>query len=79
MIVFIITLCVLLLVVVGMSVGVLMGRGPIKGSCGGMGAVGIDSNCEICGGNAKKCEDSRKTKDTKETSADLAYDATKKE
>ena len=77
MIIFFITLGVLALVITGMAIGVIMGRGPIKGSCGGMSAVGIDSNCEICGGNAKKCEESKKT-GGKIAPEDLSYDATKK-
>lgn len=32
-----------------MSVGVLMGRKPVQGSCGGLGAVGIDGECGVCG------------------------------
>lgn len=52
-----------------MSVGVLLGRKPIKGSCGGMSALGMDTACDICGGNTAKCDS---------TQADeLAYDATK--
>lgn len=45
------------LVMAGMAVGVLAGRGPIKGSCGGMGALGIDTACDICGGNPQLCEE----------------------
>lgn len=52
-----------------MSVGVLMGRKPIKGSCGGMSALGMDTACDICGGNTAKC-------DSNQADA-LAYDATK--
>ncbi len=48
---------VLIAVVMGiMAVGVLMGRGPIKGSCGGMGALGFDTACDICGGDPGRCE-----------------------
>ncbi|MDG0979064.1 MAG: (Na+)-NQR maturation NqrM [Halieaceae bacterium] len=43
-------------VVAIMAVGVIFGRQPIKGSCGGMGAVGIDTACELCGGDPNKCE-----------------------
>ncbi len=53
---FILALIVLLLVVTAMSVGVLLGRKPIKGSCGGMGALGMETECDICGGDKKKCE-----------------------
>lgn len=42
-----------LLVVVGMSIGVLMGRERIKGSCGGVGNIdGLESNCQC----EKPCE-----------------------
>jgi len=46
----------MLTIIGGMAVGVLFGRAPIKGSCGGMSAVGIDAECEICGGNPARCE-----------------------
>lgn len=54
-----VTFAVMLLVVAGMAVGVMAGRKPIAGSCGGMGATGIESNCTLCGGNPQKCEESR--------------------
>jgi hypothetical protein len=57
MTVFILSLLVFGLVVAGMAVGVMMGRGPIKGSCGGMGALGIDQACDICGGDPKRCDE----------------------
>jgi uncharacterized protein len=41
-----------------MAIGVLMGRAPIKGSCGGLGAVGIKENCEFCGGRPEDCPES---------------------
>ena len=46
----------MLLLVAGMAVGVLFGRKPISGSCGGMKALGMDVSCEICGGNPNLCE-----------------------
>jgi len=48
------------LLVTGMAVGVLSGRKPISGSCGGVGAAlgEKDYSCDICGGDIKKCEDS---------------------
>lgn len=52
-----------------MSIGVLLGRKPIKGSCGGMSALGMDTACDICGGNTAKCDSNQ--------ADDLAYDATK--
>lgn len=56
LIVFAIALIVMLLVVLGMSVGVMAGRGPLKGSCGGLSAVGIQGRCEICGDDPARCE-----------------------
>lgn len=40
-----------------MAVGVIMGRRPISGSCGGIGRInGEKSDCAICGGDPIKCE-----------------------
>ena len=47
---------VMLALIAAMAVGVLLGRKPISGSCGGMKALGIDVECEICGGNPALCE-----------------------
>ena len=41
---------VILLVIAGMSIGVMNGRRAISGSCGGIGGGG----CELCSGNCKK-------------------------
>ncbi|WP_185803157.1 (Na+)-NQR maturation NqrM [Pontivivens nitratireducens] len=44
---FILALAVLLLAVSGLAIGVLFGRAPIKGSCGGLAChPGID--CKSC-------------------------------
>lgn len=48
---------ILLFIVVAMSVGVLMGRKPISGSCGGLANVGIEGKCSICGDDPQKCEE----------------------
>lgn len=63
------------LVIAIMSVGVLFKRKPIAGSCGGLSALGLKEQCEICGGDDKKCE--KKTQQSNQTDAShLAYDAT---
>lgn len=57
MIEFLLTLVIFLLLVAGMAVGVLSGRKPITGSCGGLNNVGVGGACEICGGDTTKCEE----------------------
>ena len=54
---FFICIVVMGLVMTAMAVGVLAGRPPIKGSCGGMGALGIDTSCDLCGGNPQRCDE----------------------
>jgi uncharacterized protein len=49
------TVMVVLLVVAAMSIGIIFGRQPIKGSCGGMSAMAGDTSCAVCGGNPEKC------------------------
>lgn len=73
---FFIVLCVMLVLVAAMSVGVLMGRKPISGSCGGMSALGMEVACDICKGDKSKCD---KEEGGLDGAADdsLAYDASK--
>ncbi len=47
----------LVAVVVGMAIGVMRGRAPISGSCGGLNRIGLDGACEICGGDPERCEE----------------------
>ena len=53
---FLFTLAIFLTVILIMSVGVLFGKSPIKGSCGGIAALMGDKDCEICE-NKHECDD----------------------
>ncbi len=76
---FFVVFAVLLLLVTLMAIGVLLGRKPISGSCGGMAAIGMEKACDVCGGDKGKCEkESKKASNVAEQVGDLAYDATKK-
>ena len=74
--IYLITFLVLLAIVTAMSVGVLLGRKPIKGSCGGMSTLGMETECDICGGDKQKCEKETKNKKSEGVNS-LFYDANK--
>ena len=75
---FLLVLLIVVLLVAAMSVGVLMGRKPISGTCGGLGAMGISKSCDICGGNPQKCEEERDGgADNAQSAEELTYDASK--
>ena len=65
---------------VGMAIGVIMGKSPLKGSCGGVGAALKESDyvCDLCGGDQKKCDElsPSRQKGSKSITNDLGYDAT---
>ncbi|MEO0443183.1 MAG: (Na+)-NQR maturation NqrM [Pseudomonadota bacterium] len=67
------------LVMTAMAIGVIMGRKPITGSCGGIGAALGEKNynCDICGGDPNKCEQSQPTEPALTMNTDLAVDASK--
>ena len=76
---FIVVFVVMIVFTILMSVGVMMGRKPITGSCGGMAALGMDVACDICGGDKSICEDEvEKAKRISQKNAGLAYDASGK-
>jgi|694.fasta_scaffold00009_89 hypothetical protein len=56
--IFVIVLVVLLVVVAAMSIGVLAGRKPIQGSCGGLGSA-TGSSCSMCS-NRENCTEAQK-------------------
>ena len=74
---FLISAAVIGLVIAGMAIGVIMGRQPIKGSCGGMGALGIDTTCEICGGNPQRCDEETRDGEVGKNNPGLYYPADK--
>lgn len=69
---------VMLVVVSGMAIGVMMGRKPIAGSCGGIANLGIEKECSICGGSREKCEEVNEASKAASTDTALAYDAAKR-
>lgn len=77
MLTFFLGFILLSLVIAGMAIGVIMGRRPITGSCGGIGAAlgEKDYTCDICGDDPAKCEEITTEKSNVNN---LSYDATKK-
>jgi hypothetical protein len=84
MMVFVLTFVVMVGFILAMSVGVLMGRKPIAGSCGGMAALGMETECDICRGNPEICETEQQKSKAEQSGAaknvaDLSYDASEKQ
>jgi hypothetical protein len=69
---FLVVFLFMISIVAVMAVGVIFGRKPIAGSCGGMSAIGMESECDVCGGDKTKCDKESKT----DSKTDLGYDAT---
>ncbi|TBW48613.1 (Na+)-NQR maturation NqrM [Marinobacter halodurans] len=77
---FLLVLAIFGILLAGMSIGVIMGRKPISGTCGGLGAMGIDGACEICGGDRNKCEEENERVAGAAGKAEaLAYDASEQQ
>lgn len=56
---FIAVFVVLMLVVIGMGIGVIFGRAPLKGSCGGLGNVGVERACgctDVCANETQQSQ-----------------------
>ncbi|WP_104201869.1 (Na+)-NQR maturation NqrM [Billgrantia saliphila] len=86
---FFVVLGFMLLIMAAMAIGVIAGRKPIAGSCGGLNKLGLKEGCDICGGKDEVCEEeNRKRNEGQQASArrrsdesrgaDLGYDATKR-
>ncbi len=71
---FLFTLIFLLTVVAAMAVGVIFASKPIKGSCGGIQALGMGGTCDICGGDPEAC-DEEEDATGKKVAATSFYDA----
>jgi len=56
MIEFVLAFLIFVVAILAMSVGVIYGRAPLAGSCGGLNNMGEAGACEICGGDTSKCE-----------------------
>lgn len=68
---FLLALGLVLCLMAAMAVGVIFGRKPIAGTCGGLNNMGSQGECELCGGNPSKCEESSTSP------GDLSYDASR--
>ncbi|APE31968.1 hypothetical protein BOX17_13995 [Halomonas aestuarii] len=74
----------MLLIMAAMAIGVIMGRKPIAGSCGGLNQLGLKEGCEVCGGKDEVCEEenrkrgSARRRSDESRGADLGYDATRR-
>lgn len=54
---FLLTFLLIAAVVLIMSIGVLFGRKPVQGSCGGLNNIEGMKECEICGADPQKCRE----------------------
>lgn len=67
---------VMLALVAAMSVGVIFGRKPIAGTCGGLNNMygqSADGGCSICGGDPARCD--ADDTDAEPARSGQAYDA----
>lgn len=60
--IWLVTFVVMLLAVGGLAIGVMLGRKPLAGSCGGIASLGIEKQCSLCGGNPQKCDELQQEK-----------------
>ncbi|MFG6158255.1 (Na+)-NQR maturation NqrM [Halomonas sp. 1390] len=81
---FLVVFAFMLLIVAAMAIGVIMGRKPIAGTCGGLNQLGLKEGCDVCGGKDEVCEEenrkraSARRRSDESRGADLGYDATRR-
>ncbi|MCK0536499.1 (Na+)-NQR maturation NqrM [Alcanivorax quisquiliarum] len=68
----------LLLLFAGMAIGVILGNKPMKGSCGGMSAMGLTEECDLCGRNPADCENAEIPAEQAQRAAALSRDANRR-
>jgi len=51
------------LALLGIAIGAVLGRKPVKGSCGGLSAGASGTPCELCSGDPADCPN-KETKNT---------------
>ncbi len=75
----------MLVIMAAMAIGVIMGRRPIPGSCGGLNQLGMKEGCEICGGKDEVCEEEgrkasggARRRSDENRGVDLGYDAVRR-
>ena len=71
MTIFVLVFAILCLFMAAMAVGVIFSNKPIKGSCGGLGSLGLKEDCPICGSDA----DGRQTSYAADSRVVLFHDA----
>lgn len=65
-----------LLMVAAMAVGVMFGRKPISGSCGGIANTGVSKGpCEFCGGDPNACDSPELSGDAKAPFVELSQES----
>ena len=52
---FIFASIVVILSILGLSLGLILNNKPLQGSCGGMSNLDSDLECTICGANPNEC------------------------
>lgn len=60
---FLVAFFVFALLFAAMAVGVIVANKPLKGSCGGLNALGMKKDCDLCGGDDDECE--RRTRESR--------------